>query len=238
MKAERPFDQLRGLFRASNRDNKELLKFVFEKSDSISLWIIGLAIGGISIFANNIANAQKSICPEMLRPILLLLAISVTTGIIYRSLYLYFFVVLSNTQQGMDIAFSNQKTMDTESVLEGNETFKDLVGKIKNNCGDLSYLIKPYEAVDEKAKAELYNSIVAFYLNTVVFAQTDTGLFIDFAADTYSKFTGIRKEKYLKKISSHNAGRQYKWTLRIVSLFYIIFILTFITALFTFVYAT
>ena len=59
--APRPFDQLKETLRKNNKESQELLKFVFEKSDSIFLWIIGLAIGGIAIFANNIADIQKSI---------------------------------------------------------------------------------------------------------------------------------------------------------------------------------
>lgn len=239
MKIDRPFDQLREIFRTSNRESRELLKYVFEKSDNISLWIIGLSIGGISIFANNIADIQKTISPCLLRPILLLLAISVTSGIIYRGLYLYFFVVLNNTLRGIDIAFSNQKTMDTESNLNGKETFKELVEKLKDGFGDdLSYLIPAYDNIDNTAKAELYKSIVTHYLKSVEFAQKDTALAMDFVADTYSKFYGISKEKFLKKLNSHNSGRQYKWTLRITTLFYFIYILTFIAALFVFVSAT
>ncbi len=142
MRIDRPFDQFREIFRTSNNDSKELLKYVFEKSDNISLWIIGLSIGGISIFANNIADIQKAISQSYLRPILLLLTISVTSGIIYRGLYLYFFVVLNNSIRGIDIAFSNRKMMDTESNLTGKETFIELLDVVLDGTGDdLSYLI-------------------------------------------------------------------------------------------------
>jgi hypothetical protein len=36
------FGQTLNIFYGYNQKNLELLKFVFEKSDSISLWIIGL----------------------------------------------------------------------------------------------------------------------------------------------------------------------------------------------------
>ena len=63
---DRPFDQFRDIFNKSSQDSRDLLKYVFEKSDNISLWIIGLAIGGISIFANKIADIQKAISPDIL----------------------------------------------------------------------------------------------------------------------------------------------------------------------------
>ena len=237
MQAPRPFDQYRQIFRTQNAESKELLKFVFEKSDSISLWIIGLSISGISVFANNIANIQKVLPPSCLKPILLLLAVSVTAGIIYRALFLYFFVVLNNTQRGIDIAFSNELSMDTESLLNGNETFEELIKVVKDNSGDLSYLLNVYNTIDENAKVILYKSVVDHYLKSVEFAKEDTTLVVDFIADTYSKFTGVSKEKYLKKINSHNAGQQYKWTLRLTTVFYLTYILTFVAALFLFIYA-
>ena len=237
MQAPRPFDQYREIFRTQNAESKELLKFVFKKSDSISLWIIGLSIGGISIFANNIANIQKVLDPYYLKPILILLAISVTDGIIYRAYFLYFFVVLNNTQRGIDIAFSNESSMDTENLLNGNETFEELITAVKDNSGDLSYLLNVYNTIDNNGKSILYKSVVDHYLESVEFAKNDTALVVDFIADTYSKFTGISKEKYLKKINSHNAGRQYKWTLRLTTAFYFTYILSFIVALFLFVYA-
>ncbi len=236
----RPFDQLREIFRTSNKESKDLLKYVFEKSDNISLWIIGLSIGGISIFANNIADIQKTISPDLLRPILLLLTISVTSGIIYRSLYLYFFVVLNNTIRGIDIAFSNLKMMDTESQLTGNENFTELVKKVYKGTGDdLSYLQQAYDEVDHSAKTVLYNSVVDYYLKLVEFAQKDIDLALDFIANTYSKFFGKNKEKYLEKLKNPNTGaNQYKWTLILTTAFYLIYILAFIGALFTFVIAT
>ena len=240
MRIDRPFDQFREIFRTSNNDSRELLKYVFEKSDSISLWIIGLSIGGISIFANNIADIQKVISPCYLRPILLLLAISVTSGIIYRGLYLYFFVVLNSTIKGIDIAFSNRKTMDTESNLTGNENFKELVTKVLDGTGDdLSYLMTAYNDVNDAARIILYKSVVDHYLKSVEFAQKDTDLALDFVADTYAKFYGLNKEKFLNKLKSPNpGGNQYKRTLILTTIFYFIYILTFITALFTFVYAS
>lgn len=235
MKIDRPLDQLREIFRASNRESKELLKYVFEKSDNISLWIIGLSIGGISIFANNIADIQKVISLCYLRPILLLLAISVTSGIIYRGLYLYFFVVMNNTLRGIDIAFSNSKSMDTESNLTGKETFKELVDKVNDGFGDdLSYLLPAFENIDEKARVEVYKSVVDHYLKSLEFAQQDEDRALDFVADTYSNFFGMNKEKFLRKIKSPEAGgaNQYRWTLVLTTIFYFIYILTFIAALF------
>ncbi len=221
MKIDRPFVQLRELFRAANQENRELLKYVFEKSDSISLWVIGLAVGGISIFANNIADVQGAISPAYLKPILLLLTTSVTSGIVYRGMYLYFFVVLNKTIQGIDIVLSNHRMMATESNLKGNEIFDQLVKELDIGFGDdLSYLIPLYHKIEEHNKKELYDSVVKHYHAKIKFAQRDTELLFDFVADTYSKFQGINKDKLLSKMKNpQSSGRQYRRTIRWTTFF-------------------
>ncbi len=237
MQAARPFDQYRKIFKSQNNQSKELLKYVFEKSDGISLWIIGLSVGGITLFANNVANIQKTISSNYLKPILLLLAISVTSGIVYRVLFLYFFILLKKIQTQIDISFSNESFMDTESLLNGNETFEELIKAVKDNCGDLSYLLNIYNTVDENVRSTLYNSVTSHYLETVEFAKKDTDLVLEFIADTYSKFTGYSKKKYLKEFNRNNVGKQYKLAQYSTAIFYFIYILTFFTALFLFVYS-
>ena len=238
MKIKRPFDQFLEIFRTSNRESKELLKYVFEKSDNISLWMIGLAIGGISIFANNIANIQEVISPFYLKPILLLLSISVTCGIIYRILYLYLFVLLDANFRGIDIAFSNEQMMDLESNLNGSENFAEVVGTLKNGfMEDLSYLIPVYNKITSEAQQELYESVVNHYLKRVEFAQLDADNALDFVAETYSKFFGKSKEKFLKEFKDNSIAKKYMWIVRLTSLFYLVYIFTFVTALFIFVCA-
>lgn len=240
MTAIRPFDKIRKIFKDSVSENDDLLKYIFEKSDSISLWIIGLAIGSVSLVANNIADIQKTISPEYLKPILLLLTISVVAGIFYRSYYLYFFIVLTNTRKGLQIAFSNNeyKTMDTKSVLLGNETFAQLTDIVKSGFNeDLSYLVDAYENIDYPAKVVLYKSVVDHYLQLVELAKNEERIALEFVAETYNKFTGVNPAKFIKKLNRHNSGRHYKWTLRITMTLYIIYVLSFILALFTFVIA-
>lgn len=151
---------------------------------------------------------------------------------------MYFFVVTTNTQRGIDMAFSNEASMDTESVLTGKEAFSDLISKVKRNSGDLSYLIKTYDVANDEAKTILYKSVVDHYIESVDFAKRDTEIALDFIADTYAGFTGTTKEKFLKKLSNQNSGNQYKWTYRFTMLFYLIYLLTFLVALFLFVCAS
>jgi len=234
-----PFDQLRETVRKVNSEGKELFKYVFEKSDSISLWIIGLSLGGVAIFANNIGNIQKTISLPYLKQILLLLTISVTSGIIYRTLYLYLYVIIDQINRNIDIAFSKEKTMDTESLLTGKETFLELVDVLNKGFEeDLTYLIPVFNTIDEKARKILYQSVVDHYLANVNFAATNTGYAMDFFVETYAEAYGMTKEQFEKKVKNFNSGSRYKCTLTFAIIFYFIYNLTFFAALFTFVSAT
>src|SRR3569833_1918551 len=229
---ERPFDQIRDTFRENNKKNKELLKYVFEKSDNISLWIIGLSVGAISNFAKDIGKAKSYINPHFLSPILYLLAFSVASGIVYRILFLRFFAIANQTMDGIDISFERKKTMDTESLLKGNETYQELLVIVQNSTGEnFSQLPQMYNDSDDQGNKILYDSMVSHYLATVKFAKRDTELAIDFAIDTYSKFLGISKEKYRKKLES-SSSREYSMIRILMLIFYLGYILTFITALF------
>jgi len=232
---ERPFNQYRDTFKDVNAKNKDLVKYVFEKSDSISLWIIGLAIGGLSIFANDIGKIKRAVSASHLSPILYLLATSVTAGILYRIFFLRFYVILNQISDGIDISFTRRETMDTESFLKGDETYDVLLLVIKNGTGeDLNHLLPLYNSSDDNGKRILYDSAVKHYLASVEFAKRDTELAIDFAADTYSKFIGAEKENIKRKITKGNSGREYKFFKALTLILYIIYNLAFIIALFLF----
>jgi len=232
---DRPFDQIRDTFREGNAKNKDLVKYVFEKSDSISLWIIGLAVGGISIFANNIGKVKDAVPANYLSAILYLLATSVTAGILYRIFFLRLYVILNQIGDGIDISFTRRETMDTDSFLKGNETYEGVLLVIKNGTGeDLSHHIPLYNNSDDKGKRILYDAAVKHYLANVEFAKRDTELAFDFAADTYSKFTGTDKEKFKSKMINGSYSKSFKFFKVLTLTLYIIYNLAFIIALFLF----
>lgn len=232
---DRPFDQIRDTFKDVNAKNKDLVKYVFEKSDSISLWIIGLAVGGISIFANDLGKVKGTIPSCYLSVILYLLATSVTAGILYRIFFLRFYVVLSHISDGIDISFSRRETMDTESFLKGDETYEGLLLVIKNGTGeDLSHHLQLFNNSDDNGKRILYDRAIKHYLESVEFAKRDTELAFDFAADTYSKFTGADKDKFKNKMTKGDSGKEFKFFKALTVILYIIYNLAFFVALFLF----
>lgn len=168
--------------------------------------------------------------------IVILLTITICCGIIYRIMFLSLFVELNNSFGAMDIAFSDSDSMDTESNLTGEENYQELVLKVNGGVGDLNqdHLLDIYEKVDEEHKKEMYDSLKVHYLDSVNFASKDESNVWGFVADIYSKFLGINKEKFLKKLQSTYFGKQFKTISILTKIFYFIFILSFLSSLIIF----
>lgn len=232
---DRPLDQVFATFKNSNQKNKELLKYVFEKSDAISLWIIGLSVGALSLLLTNILNIKKSIPTINLSYLVLSLSVSVIAGIIYRILFLYWFIVQNRISDEIDIAFTREKRMHQKSHLKGDETFEELVFVVQDSTGiDNTHLISAFHESDETNKMVLYNSLVNFYLNNIEFAKEDLRLALDSAIETYSKAAAISKEKFLKAVESNNSGLKAKRLSYFIRFFYGLFNLAFIIAIYLF----
>lgn len=188
---KRPFDQMTKLVRENNVKSTELTKYIFEKSDSMSLWLIGLSVGGISIFSNNIFNIKNGINPHSFRLILFLLAISITTGIIYRFLYLFYFYLESQIGIQYDIQLSNKKRMHIESKLLGGETFQELITIIQDGTGEnLNSHIPIYHELGANEQKTFYDELVQHYLKKVEFAKRDAEYASAFIKEKQAKIMG------------------------------------------------
>jgi len=233
---DRPFDQIRDVVRANNQKSRELTKYVFEKSDALSLWLIGLSIGGIGIFASNVLNIKKSIGATPLAIVLILLSISVVAGIIYRNLWLYWFIIQNNISDCIDFDFSREKKMHMQSFLTGNETYQELINTVFLCTGiDYGSFLPVYDSSDDSGKQILYDSMVTYYLNSVEFAKKDYELGVDFMVETLARYSGLSKEKFIKVLQNQNWGVKHRKTIFRIKIFYWIFTSAFIIALFLFV---
>jgi hypothetical protein len=229
---ERPFDQVYALFKDNNQKNKDLLKYVFEKSDGISLWVMGLSVGALSLLFTNILNIKKLIPAANLSFLVWSLSISVISGIIYRVLFLYWFVLQNRIGDQIDIAFTREKKMHQVSLLNGNETFQQLVFLVQDSTGiDYSHLIPLFNESDEENKKILYDSLVGHYLKNIEFAKEDLKLAVDSAIEIFAKAGATNKDKFLKKALSTNTGLHARRVSHFVRFFYIIFNLAFLIAI-------
>lgn len=195
-----PYIQIRKLYRATNNESKEFAKYAFEKVDSISIWIIGLSIGSISLFASNIKNIKLAVQGHglfNLNTILLLLFISVVCGIFYRIIFLLFYMNLNNAFRGMDIALSDEETMDTESMLLGEEDFNQL-HKLVSQYIDIDDNLKlQYQNAPAPVKTHIIKLLISDYEFGVKRANKLKELVFDNVSTLYSTFFPMNKDKLL-----------------------------------------
>src|SRR5690348_17672665 len=87
---KRPFDSIRETFFENLDKLKENQRYNFSNSDKYMVWVVGFAIGGLSIIVTNLTQFNQSFSHSIIKAVLILLSISIISGIIYRwSFYLW-----------------------------------------------------------------------------------------------------------------------------------------------------
>lgn len=227
---ERPYLVIRNIFRKNNSDTKELMKFVIEKMDSISLWIIGLSVGTIAALASKITDITKLLTVGQTKCIFLLLFISVACGIVYRIIYVWLYILVDGGFRQIDTSLSEINIVDTEFDLDGTETFEDLVA-LNSQYQDLPNLLETYNNGSDTYKQQLYDSMVAFNKAETRIAKEELDLSLNTVEEAYKEALGIKiKLTNLTPTETKKPLRRMK-ILRVVCIaLYLIFIATFLIA--------
>jgi hypothetical protein len=74
---------------------KENQRYNFNSSERFMIWIVGFSIGGLSIIVTNITQFSQSFNHSIIQVILVLLSISIISGILYRWFFYLFQIQLS-----------------------------------------------------------------------------------------------------------------------------------------------
>lgn len=198
---ETPWITLRRLFRKNNTDTKDTVKYVFELSDKFSLWIIGISLAAISLLISNLSDVKFIISTRNLNVVFFSLFLSVFCGIFYRIIFIFYYIYQDIAFRKVDFELSDDEHMDTESLLTGNDSFKDL---IKLNCQfrNMQGYEDQFNKSDDIGKEILYNELVASYVRDVALAKRNKDATISNIADVYNEHLGISRKSFFKKRSS------------------------------------
>ncbi len=227
---ERPFPAIRKIFRKNNSDAKDLMKFVFEKTDSILLWLIGLSIATIAALSSKISDLNKLFTVEETKCIFLFLFVSVGCGIIYRLIYLWYYILIDAAFRQIDISLSESDMVDIDSDLDGTETFEFLFRQ-NLEYQDLPDFLDWYNKTDKKQKAELYSYMVELYKREAEYAKKEFNLAIGKVENAYKSALGINMN--LTNLTDAQLNRPVK-TIKLLRVTSIVLFLTFI---FSFLFA-
>ena len=188
---ERPFITLRRSFKRNNAVHKESVKTVFEKSDNLSLWIIGISLGSISLFISNFKDLQTYLLPKDIKLILLLLFISSICGIVHRLLFIWYYILIDYAFRKIDADLSEKEHMDTENNLTGSETFLDLL-ILNNQFQDVTEYENKYKSSDQETQKNLYNELVVAYIRNTTWAKQNAISAIENIEKIYKENLGIK----------------------------------------------
>jgi len=230
-----PFEHYSEIALQENKEGTELVKYIFEKGDKATFWIVGFSIGGISIIANNMFSFADRFPNSSINVILIFLIISVVSGIIQRNLSLHFLIILSQIQQFYKIAFSGDSTIDVVSRLNGDENFEQLIEKIKIGTGrDFSSFLRVNPKYNEEERATLTKHLLEQYNMDLDFARKDVERFNQYIAEIYNITVGAKKEKTIEAFKNPKISKKFKVVKNLYITFYYIHLVTFALALIIF----
>ncbi len=227
---QRPFPAIRKIFRKNNSDAKDLMKFVFEKTDSILLWLIGLSIATIAFLSSKFTDLNKLFTVDQAKCIFLFLFISVGCGIIYRLIYLWYYILIDGAFRQIDISLSESDMVDIDSDLDGTETFEYLFRQ-NSQYQALPDFLDLYSKADEKQKAELYEYMVGMYKSEAEYAKKEFNLALTTVEDAYKSALGVNMK--LTNLTDTQLRKQVK----IIKVLRGVSIVLYLTFIFSFLFA-
>ncbi len=222
-----PFITLRKLFRKNNAEAKELIKYVFDKSDGITLWIIGLSLGSIGILVSTIKDINKYLTVGQIKTVFLFLFISVFCGIFYRIVFLFYYTLVYSALRNIEYILSDDEQMDIDGELDGDETFEDLI-RLNSQFQDLTDVKQLYAKSTDEIKQKLYKDMVNFYKKNTAWAKKIFDLTLEDIAEVYKNNLGLSKKNFdINRKTSFKKIDIAKWTCLIL---YVAFMLSFLFA--------
>jgi len=229
---KRPFETVKEVFFDSLEKTRENNKFIFEHSDKFMVWIVGFSIGGLSLIVINLSKFDKTFSYILLKSILVLLAISIISGIVYRIAFYTYQIYFRQIEFYLEGAFSNKEFMEIEpDDLTEEKDFKEVIRRLKEDFGEnVSDMLDIYEQADTERKLFLLNDLKSHYKKTGEWAKKDFELAIDYAKDTFQKAFGFSKKK-VDKIFNDNSSAKLKVAGWITTLSFFLSCLSFVAVI-------
>lgn len=230
----RPSIQVKKLFRDANAETKDLVKYVFEKVDAITLWIVGFSLTSLGVLTTNILGIKSHIKPDgifNIKTILLMLVISIVCGVLYRWVFLVLYVKLIFRLKGIDEYLSEEKGMDTVSRLDGTETYQELVNMSQQYVNISPDVIGIFEKSTNEQKEVILEDLKNRYLQWVQDAKNENDNVLDFVADSYEYSLGISKEKFKRMLEKPIKKHAVRNLARLCTTLYFLFLALFIGSL-------
>lgn len=214
---ERPFDTIIRNANNTLEKTKENFIFNFNQNDKILVWVVGFSITALTLIISKITDLNKTYDNRILKTALLLLIITVISGIIYRLSALFFLTKYQKLIFFLEGAFSEEKTMPTEtSEINNIYDIHEINKKIKLDFDfDYSHIIDLYNKETLKESKDYYLEYLKNeYLRIGEWAKNDHRNGIEYLKRIFKEAYGISDktiEKKFKKVNTSTYLKVFKW---------------------------
>ncbi|MFC4633477.1 hypothetical protein ACFO3O_06140 [Dokdonia ponticola] len=203
---KRPLEVLTKIKLENLAESKNNIIFNFNQIDKILVWIVGFSITGISIIVSNIADLNSKFEIHILKTILLLLCISIISGIIYRLAALIYLSIFQKILFYLKGSFSNYEMTPIKSDIIDPENINEVYQKIKKgfdiDYSDVVENYNKYESNEIKEKSLLL--LNKEYKRLTEQAKKEEEFTEDFINTTFRKVFGISEKRLEKTVYSSN----------------------------------
>jgi hypothetical protein len=229
---KRPFETVTETFFENLDKLKENQRYNFANSERFMIWIVGFSIGGLSIIVTNLTQFNQSFSHCIVKTILMLLSLSILSGIVYRWAFYLFQIQYQNIEFYLQGAFSNKEIMDTDPDDLTDETdIKEVVRRLKSDFGeDASFILEEYSKTNDAAKLFLLNDLKGHYKKVGESVKKEYEFAMNYVKKTYKEAFGL-SDKRINKLFNSNTARKLQisgWTTAIA---FFISCLSFITVI-------
>ena len=189
---ERPYFTIRRFARKNTADTKETVKYVFEKSDNISLWIIGISLASISLIVSSLNDITKHISYCNLKVVFVSLFISVLCGVTCRIITIWYYILTNAGFRVLDFLLADDERMETQSSLTGSESFEDLI-ELNSQFENMTGILEIYNQRDNVIKDEMHRNLTDSYLRNIDDARNEMNETLAEINALNSRFLGTRR---------------------------------------------
>lgn len=210
---KRPFETIRETFFENLDKLKENQRYNFSHLDKYMVWIVGFAIGGLSIIVTNLTQFNQLFSHSVVKTTLILLTISIVSGILYRWAFFLWQIQYQSIEFYLQGAFSDKEFMETDPENLTNETdIKEVVRRIKTDFGeDVSYILPIYEQVNDASKQYLLSDLKNHYKRTGEWAKKDFEFAITYVKGIYKTAFGLSQKRIEKLFNSKSTKKLKLW---------------------------
>lgn len=231
---ERPFDtRLRQTYDSLEK-SKENFIFNFNQNDKVLVWIVGFCVTAISLIISNVAKISDSYSACILKAVLILLAISIISGITYRFSALLFLKRYQNAMFFLKGAFSQEGIMpDSARELKKPNDIHEIYQNIKMDFGyDYADVINLYnQSQTNEVKKYYVEYLKSEYLRLAEWSANEYKYANNYIKNVFKNVFGFTEKKINKIFSENNNSFYLKLWTRICQISISICLISFVSVI-------